>query len=459
MILLLRWAYLADISLSTVSCLKALRLSNPRFARLNIIQKHLFGAVRLVATPEHVDRLARTDLGRLSPWMKTVTLVAPSQSWALTFEGFREVIIDQAVQRHASDHGIWNGSSYHRGEEANQKYIERYWEGKFPIPDDQIQAGFEKYHKDALAAKELLYSTKLRSTWANAFRHLQAVYRLRFKSYDPVTYQDPLRVQPDSVARCHYNGKNYQFDTRGRIAAPVGDALFAAGVACLADANVKLKQLDVDCDMTGIFGWGTLPKWEDLDLSQIQIFNFQPEFKSDKEYLDAFGGEDTTAERAAEAIATVLKKCKNDLQKFKYGYSGYMQWPGDEVIELPNLRFLSLGNDCIRSQNLKSWMAKMPLLEHLELLGTRLFNEDHTGYLNVFDAIREHPIRIMLIFEEFPFNNHSEIYLSYHTGDFQRLLEQDEDEDSDVEIYRSLSLYLSGKIEYPECLRHWLEDE
>lgn len=411
-----------------------------------------------MATPEHIDHLVRTDISRISTWVKTVTLVAPPESWALTFEGFREVIVDQAVRKHASDHGIFNGSNYHRGEEANQRYIERYWEGKFPIPDDQIRPGFDKYHKDALAAKELLCGNKLGSAWANALRPLQAVYTLRFKSYEPVTYEDPLRVQPDSVARCHHHDKKYQFNARGQIAAPVGDALFAAGVVCLADANLKPKQLDVDCNMTGLFGWGTLPKWEDLDLSQIQIFNFQPELQLD-EYLDAIGGEDTAAERAAEAIAAVLKKCKNNLQKFKYGSSEYMQWPGDEVIELPNLRFLSLGSDCIRSQNLKSWMAKMPLLEHLELLGTSLFNEDYTGYLNVFDAIREHPIGIMLIFEEFPINRYDEIYLSYHTDDFQRLLEQDENEDPDVEIYRSLSLYLSGKIEYNGCLKDWLENE
>lgn len=393
--------------------------------------------------------------------MKTVTFVAPPNGWTLTLEGFTEVVLAQAIQKHASDHQIWAGfDSYAFEDDGHQRFIEQHWNGKCPLSNDQIRVGFEKYHDDALAAKDLLLSEELRAAWTSALRALQNVHIFRFTSvkYDG-SFGLHLPVQPDCIVRPHRHDVNHRDETCRRIAAPVGDTLFAAGIACLAEANVKAQNLDVACAMTGQFGWETLPGWEKLDLSQMQTFKFQPQVQSIGENLDTFGGEEAVAERAADTVAAVLKKCEDSLEMFSYENSCPMQWPGDEVIHLPRLRDLSLGSGCIRSRNLRTWMAKMPSLKHFRLNGSRLCDHVYSGWLNVFDAIRNHQKRMNVHFDQIIANDGAEISFYYHTDDFEKFLGEQEDEDIWADIDRSLALYLSGKIEYNGCLRAWLQDD
>jgi len=122
----------------------------------------------------------------------------------------------------------------------------------------------------------------------------------------------------DYAVRPHdYNGTHPDESCR-RVIAPVGDALFAAGIACLAEANVKTHDLEVACAMTGEIGWETLAGWEDLDLSQMRKFKFQPKVQSFKEVLDIPKGKNSIAAWAAIALAAVIKKCGNKLEESSY---------------------------------------------------------------------------------------------------------------------------------------------
>ena len=178
----------------------------------------------------------------------------------------------------------------------------------------------------------------------------------------------------------------------------------------------------------------------------MQTFIIQPHVQSTNEDLDEFGGEGTIAGRAADTVAAVLKKRGDSSQKFTYKNSCPMQWPGDELISLPKLRDLSLGAGCIRPRNLKAWMVKMPSLKHFRLESSRLGSEyAYHGWLDVFDAIRNHSKGMQVHFDQIIANDVAEIFLYYHTDDFERALEQKESEDPWEDIDRCLALYLTGR--------------
>lgn len=458
-----RYAWLTHTSRNVFPRLKALRLSSPRFAHLDLILKTLFGGLQLVATPERLEHLLQTDISQIAPFVQTVTFVAPPQCWTLTFEGFREVIIAQAIQKHASDHQIWDGDgSYAYEDDGHRKFIERHWNGKFPLSHDQIRVGFEEYHDDALAAQDVLLGNELRSAWTSTLQSLPHVHNLRFMS---VAYNgrggSHLPVQPDCIVRPHRHDQIHRDETCRRVAAPAGDALFAAGITCLADANVKVDTLAVACAMTGLFEWDTLPGWEKLNLSQMHTFTFQPRVQSIGEDLDVSGGRSETdvAERAADAVAAVLDKCGNSLEKFRYENGCPMQWPGDRVIALPKLKHLSLDSGSIRPRHLKTWMSQMPSLIHFQLDGSSLCEHQYYGWRDVFDAVRNHPRGLHVHFDQIVANDCAEISLFYDTDGFQEFLDQEESGDPWGDIDRSLALYLSGKIEYNASLKEWLQDE
>lgn len=87
--------------------------------------------------------------------------MAPSTSWILTYDGFKELVVAQAIRKYAYDHVNGNHSCAY-GIDGHRKFIERHWSGKFPLSDEQIRNGFDRYHDDSLVAKNLLQSEDLR---------------------------------------------------------------------------------------------------------------------------------------------------------------------------------------------------------------------------------------------------------------------------------------------------------
>ena len=424
------------------------------------MQRILFRGIKLVANPEHLEHLAQADIRPIAPFVKTLSFVTPPNCWTHTLESFREVIVAQAIQRYAHDHEIWDEyiSYGYMGGDGHQLFIRKYWNDKFPLSDNHIRTKFERYNVDAKDAKDLLHGENLRIAWVGALRKLPHSLDLRFLSVEfDETDSSHLPVQPDCVIRPHDHDDCHEEMTCRRIAAPVGEALFAAGIACVAEARVKVQNLDVACVMTGQFTWETLSGWTELDLSQMQKFEFQPQVQSMRgESLDSFGGETVVAERAADATAAVMKKCKDSLLKFEYkSLHCPMEWPGNEVIHLPALQDLSLSRGGIRAKNLKAWMTNMPSLTHLQLSLSGCL-DGH--WVDVFDAIRNHPKGITIYFDQIFVNDWTEYILGYQTDDFEKVLREEEHEDLQSDVYRSLKLYLSGKIGYNEALIEWFED-
>lgn len=55
----------------------------------------------------------------------------------------------------------------------------------------------------------------------------------------------------------------------------VGDAVFAAGTACLSEAGIQVEALKIECVMTSAFGWDELSGWKSLNLTSMRSLTFQ----------------------------------------------------------------------------------------------------------------------------------------------------------------------------------------
>ena len=297
---------------------------------------------------------------------------------------------------------------------------------------------FDGYQDDAIVAKDLLQSEDLRVAWTKALRTLPGDLRLQFvtSGYNQSSYSVPA----------HYHEAGHGDEGCESAIAPIGDALFAAAIACLAEAGVKARTLSVKCAMTSHSQWDALPGWGTCDFSRVQSFKFQPQIQE----MCRFGLFETfIPERAADATAAVLKKCNDSLERFHY-QDCPMQWPGQEVISLPKLKRLSLGDGCIRPRNLRAWMAKMPSLEHLDCVSTKSWGGEDGTWVEIFDAIRNHPRGMKVDFDQICAND-EEISMSYHTGDFQEYLEKEPEAEDWSDVSLSLPLYLSGKLDMDEA--------
>ncbi len=437
-----------------------MRLSSPRFTYLKSILNTLFSQVQLVPTSNNLERLRKANLKIIGAYVKGVEFVTPYQHWDFTYESFKEVILSQTIRKYAYDHKIWDGTgSFTDQKDGYQQFIQEHWDGRIPLFEDRIREGFEEFRNSALDSKDLLLGEgveKRKKVWTSTLRALPNIHSVSFRDYGLGT-SDFSKDWPYTI-RSHPHDRSHQEEICQSSIAPVGDAIFAAGIASLAKAaNVKPQSLTVASAMTGHFGWEAIHGWDKLDLSKLRTFIFQPKVNED---LNGSGGSEAVAGRAADAVAAILKKGGPSIESFTYDSSLRcpMQWPGEEVVQLPNLKFLKLNGGSIWPRNMKAWFAEMPSLERFELLDNVLVRGPYTDWLYVFDAIRCHPRGIHVEFDQIAVNDAIEASLSYHTNDFERYLHMEEAENSWEDVERSLALYISGKIGYNTTLRKQLLD-
>ena len=298
---------------------------------------------------------------------------------------------------------------------------------------------FDGYHDDALGSMDLMQGEYLRLAWTKTLRTLPVDLQLQFvtSGHNHSSYSKGP----------HYHEVGHGDETCESAIAPIGDALFAAAIACLAEAGVRARTLDVNCAITSHFQWEALPGWETCDFSRVRSFKFQPRVQE----RCLFGQLDTLiTKRAADAAAAVLKKCKDSLEEFHYANECPTLWPGHEVISLPKLKKLSLGDGYIRPRNLSTWMAEMSSLEHFECVSTKSCGDGEGTWVDVFDAIRNHPRGMKVYFDQICAND-EEISMDYHTDDVQKYREKEPEAENWSDVCLSLPLYLSGKIEMDEA--------
>lgn len=273
------------------------------------------------------------------------------------------------------------------------------------------------------------------------------------------------REQPESpteplkcAIRRHKHDNLHRRYTCRRISAPVGEAVFAAAILSMATARIQPSEMIIECAMTDTLAWEALDGWEKLDLHKLRYLDFGPKLQTIGESLDyCKGGYDGVGTHAADVLASILQKCNTTIEKLDYKTSDTpMLWPGSNIIDLPRLESLSLGSGSIRPQNLSRWLAHMSSLTYLEFGGTWA-EWPLTEWKHVYDAIRDHPNRMQVVFEQSVANSGAEISLNYFTGDYDYVAKRPEYFDPWVDVDWLLASYLSGKGEFDEGLQEWLD--
>lgn len=395
--------------------------------------------------------------------------MAPLHSWTIGYDIFEEIIVAQAIEKHNNNLKLIGGIKYESARaDGRQKHIDKHCNDVSPLSEEQIQAGFQAYRAEAEATNTLLHSDALKAAWTRALQKLPRARSFRFSSSEwDENRRDYLPVQPDCVVRPHGHDGLHAIETCERALAVVGDAVFAAGIACLSEAGVEVEALKVACVMTTSFRWEDLPGWKSLNLAFMRRFKFQPRNGTDlnQSYPDAQPiSQDperdyAVARGANEAVASVMKKSASHLEYFRYdGMHSPMRWPGDETVSLPRLLHLDLSSGTMEATGFKKWMAGMPSLQELVLECLRISNY-YPEWLNVFDAIRHHPIGMRVIFNQIINCHYTELSIDYHTNEYEKFLKMGEGRDWIDDNKRSLALYLSGKGGYNRILREMVEDD
>ena len=347
-----------------------------------------------MATRDHLDHLKRADISQIAPFVKTVAFVTPPNSWDLKYDDFKEMVLAQELEKNGNNDPMPpEGYPTHHWYYGQDTIDADYWMKKISLTEEGIRNRFDKYHEGALDAKDVMQGEELKLAWTHALRTLPDNVGLRFvtSKHDENKYLY-LRIQPDWKRRPLQHVKHRLMLICEEAFGAVGDALFAAAIASIAEAGLKPRKLNIKCPMTGQFQWEALPDWERCDLSQVQSFKFQPQAAEDFDELFRVGAIGCLiSKRASHAIAAVLKKCSESLKEFHCHDDCPIRWPGHKIISLPNLKRLSFGCGYIRPCNLKAWMAKMTSLEYLRFSKTHLWLDWRGTWLDIFDAIRNHP--------------------------------------------------------------------
>ena len=425
----------------------AVRLSSTRFAYLSLIRRTLFKHIQLVPKLEKVKRLAGADFYQIAPFVTMVSFVVPFDNWI--FRKKAEFLAEERRTRELSLEASSAGSSNDDALADHHDRLDNDQDLKAPIGRSPRASGTYRYDDSRrLAVRDLLLGVFLKAAWSSALKAMPHVRTVHFKTRG---FEDLIKDKEFEFYRILPRNtiipERYQ-DSCRKTAAPLGDALFAVATFCLAKANVEVRVLKVACVLSEKFGWETLPGWDDLNLSHMEVFKFWPLVRVRVA---------PPVEEAAPAVAAVLRKCGDNLDKLSYKAWCPMSWPGGEFTQLPNLTWLSIGWGPIRPRYLSVWMSEMPYLGIIQLHCTMLDDlHDPYSWREVLDAIRAHPNKAIYVsfWETARLRN-----LEYATDKFEEFLAMKASGTPDEDCEWSLPLYLSGKIEWNESLEKLVRDD
>ncbi|KAL8797285.1 MAG: hypothetical protein Q9195_000439 [Heterodermia aff. obscurata] len=452
--------------------LKSLRLACRRLSGSNsgsnqwseLIRESLFKRIQLIPGQDELRPLTEIKIDKLGPFVKAVAFVAPPYSWTLTYRDFRKSPLTQTIQRH----GVHNDALYAYAQAKVVPEVLHPQGAQQPSDESSRQERRVRYDEYCARALAMRQGRGLIAAWISALKALPKV--------DEVVIRAPRLVDQDRFYKV--------------AAAPIGDELLTAVINVLSAAGTRVRSLKIVGFLTNEVEWVKLPAWKTLDLSRLQSFTFRPRVwrraeelmtpgvhaskasgsksEQDEDRMDiSEDDEPLKAEIMARdwnfhwsTVDAVLFKSADNIEELKYSCLRAMHWPGMEVIHLPKLRYLSLSGSNIRAQNLATWLAQMPSLEHFRL-SKASERSAFRGWLCIFNAIRNHPkpegMRVQL-------DNVKAVRimnLDYHTNDsekYAKYIKRDIESAADVwgELDWSLGLYLSGKIRYNRCLRSYL---
>ena len=209
-------------------------------------------------------------------------------------------------------------------------------------------------------------------------------------------------------------------------------------------------QLEIECAVDSNFVWADDGTLDNLDLSHLETLSFDP-IEAERREMRLWSPERkaSAASRCGLALSSLLHKCSSNVQKLIIypGHNGggdYTVWPPAASIQPPQLTALTSFTTGM-SLDLPAFarfLLQSSALTFLQLTGC---GGDLNNWSFPWDAIRNHPSRMRLEFDQLPCNDVAECSVYHYTGELSKA-EFDDDPWSNIDY--SLENYLSG-------LRHW----
>ena len=207
--------------------LKALRLSCVQFAYNPRLMEILFRGIRLVAVLQHLELLEKADIRKIAPYVQRLTFFPPFHSWNLSFDGFKEIVVSQAVLRYCKDHEIWTGGdSFAYENDGYTKFIKHYWNERLPFTNDELAEGYKRYVDLANTGKDLLESHRLKDQWKKALKALSKCQQLRVDSQKYTGNANDVPKEVDCNVYKHYHDPQHREDICREAAGALGDKAF-----------------------------------------------------------------------------------------------------------------------------------------------------------------------------------------------------------------------------------------
>lgn len=452
--------------------LKSLRLASRTYAYLPKLLAEVFQCIRIEATPEQVDVAEWLDLSLIQPYVRAVVMVPSKYSWAMPENTFQHIIwgprIEEIYDREYElrrAHGDYINRSVFGNtikELGIASFIDRHADGRMPFSHDDVARSYDSYLQHARLAYKMFETRRIHRAWTRVLVQLPNIdcFTIGSWQFDGNLGED--QKEPQCEVRTHrhdYSIPGHEYSVCRQLHEPVGEALFRAAIASIIAAQSTVSHLEIECVLDHRFAWAEDGTIDELDLSQLRSLSFDP--VGPHRWETGQWTEENRSSAIAQggfAIATLLHKCSASLVELSFvpeHDSDYLIWPPSSPNEppvLPVLESFTTG----ASLNLSAcvqFISRSTALSHLQLIrcggGTYPWRE-------VWDAIRDHPNRMMLDFDTLPCNDWAECSVLHHTGEASKA---DYDNEPSQNIQYSLENYLSGRRHWDRTLSMWFEDD
>lgn len=431
---------------AAVHLFRDLRLVLRSFTYLRRVLQFVFNSVKLRADRESFDLVEKMDFLSFAEYVKQVTFIPPEHSVAMTFDIFVDIILAQSPVKDSVLRNMWK-------DRDSPSYIRERMVEALPFGDATLRIGFQRYMDTAEYESKLLRSDRLRKGWSSRLRTFTGCYSIRIIS---PPFNSSLKPTEDAhlTVRPHRHDRMHSLLTCQRLTGPLWDQAFGAALDSIVSSGLGIHILDISGVMTGELCLTDLECWNLLDLSKLHTLTFRADL-IERPY-GSFANEmyDVAAERTADALTDIIRKCSASLISLTCRNSWPpMPWPPNEVVRMPSLHDLNLVCG-FRATNLPAWMRHMPSLKSL-LLQNAFDTDDHNSWFKmIVDALKDHirihkPRRMLLEVNEANVNPQSilDLYLSIDLVNVdESTITHDVAHDRDSAL--AVSRYVSGLAEW-----------
>jgi hypothetical protein len=406
-----------------------------------------------------VCRAATVDLSGIRPFVKKIVFQPSKYSWDMTNDIYGDISIinklfafcqekeDEMKAEHIHGETRWRIHFPGTSEVFKLGYtdfVRKYMDGEMPISRDEIEASFEKYMGSAIELRGMFESGQVHHAWTNMLLQLPNVHTFGIGRWK---YEDDHK---------HDWHKHNEVVCR-QVQEPVGEAVFNTTLASLISAGSRIEKLRINSMTDCHFAWADNGTLDALDLSCLHALKLDIECCHDFHHNSL--QEDEVRIRFNIAVTALLRKCQSSLRHLRVlsTHCPDFEWPPTDAGEshgippLPALESFTTELTLLLP-NFADLLLQSCELKHLKL---NLCHGDLGDWHELWDAIRNHPSRMLLTFDQLPCNEVAEVSMDHHTGE-----ESKEEWSDDVwgNINYSLENYLSGRRHWDRTLQMWFGD-